>query len=394
MQDAAPSAPPGRPAFYNDPRVRGLAFQLLALAVVVAVGWYLISNTMENLARLGVSTGFGFLDRPAGFDISQAPISFSPTQTFARAFLVGLLNTAILAVVGIVIATVLGFLIGMMRLSRNWLVAKLGTWYVEIFRNIPVLLQLIFFYKLLVTVLPDPRQSFNVAGAVLLNNRGLFAPRPVPEAGFIAFLVAVLVAIVVWVVMARIGRRRREQTGHGLPVLRVGIGLLIVLPLLAILITGKPFVLDFPIAGRFRTEGGMTILPEFVALCLGLSIYTASYIAEIVRSGILAVSHGQTEASMALGLSRWHTLRLIIVPQAMRIIVPPLTSQYLNLTKNSSLGIAIGYPDFFSIAGTINNQTGQAVEVIAITMGVYLALSLITSAFMNWYNARIALIER
>jgi general L-amino acid transport system permease protein len=393
MAQSAPQAP-ARPPFWNDPRVRSVVYQLIAVAVVVAVGWYLVHNTIANLQRLGVSTGFGFLERPSGFDISQTLISYDSTWTFGRAFMVGLINTALVAICGIVLATIIGFLVGMGRLSRNWLIARLATTYVEVLRNIPILLQLIFVYTLVVSVLPNPRESFSIGETVFLNTSGLFVPRVVPLDGAGLFFLSIPVAIVAAWAFARHARIRRERTGQSLPRLWVTLAILIGLPLLAFLATGAPVELEYTTIGRFRPQGGFAMQPEFVALVLGLSIYTASYIAEIVRSGILAVSKGQIEAANALGLDHGKTLRLVVVPQALRVIVPPLTSQYLNLTKNSSLGVAVGYPDLFSIAGTINNQTGQAVEVIAITMAVYLLISLITSAFMNWYNARIALVER
>lgn len=392
----APSAShaPARPPFWNDPRVRSVVYQLIAIGVVVAVGGYLIQNTITNLQRLGVSTGFGFLGRPSGFDISQTLVAYDSTWSFGRAFLVGLLNTAMVAACGIVLATLIGFIVGVGRLSHNWLLAKLATIYVEVVRNIPILLQLIFVYTLVMALLPSPRDSFSMGEMVFLNTSGLFVPRMVPLDGAGLFFLSIPMAVIGAWVFARLARRRRERTGHGLPTLWITLAILVGLPLAVFVGTGSPIELEYTTIGRFRPQGGFNLQPEFVALVLGLSIYTASYIAEIVRSGILAVSKGQTEAASALGLDRRKTLRLIIVPQALRVIVPPLTSQYLNLTKNSSLGVAIGYPDLFSIAGTINNQTGQAVEVIAITMSVYLLFSLITSAFMNWYNARIALVER
>ena len=393
MAATAPGAAP-RPAFYNDPKIRSLFYQAVAVAVVVAVGAYLVNNTIENLARLGVATGFGFLSRPAGFGISQSAIPYAPTNSFGRAFLVGLINTAYVAVVGIVLATVIGFVVGIARLSRNWLLSRLAATYVEVIRNIPVLLQLIFIYKVVLGALPSPSHNLSVGDLFFLSNRGMFVPRPTFGPGSSLFFAAVGLAVVATIGFSRWARRRREVTGRPLPTFWIGLAILIIVPTLGFLAAGTPLTFDVPKMGKFRTVGGLTLLPEFVAVVLGLSIYTASYIAEIVRGGILSVSKGQTEAAMALGLSPSRTLRLVVVPQALRVITPPLASQYLNLTKNSSLAIAIGYPDFFNIAGTINNQTGQAVEVIAITMAVYLSLSLITSGLMNWYNARIALVER
>ncbi|HEX2526833.1 MAG TPA: amino acid ABC transporter permease [Geminicoccus sp.] len=393
MAQSAPRAPT-RPPFWNDPRVRSAVYQVVAVAIVVAIGAYLVQNTIQNLQRLGVSTGFGFLSRPSGFDVSQTLIPYDSTWSFGRAFIIGLMNTALLAICGIVLATIIGFLVGIGRLSRNWLIAKLSTIYVETLRNIPILLQLIFVYTVLVSSLPSPRESLNVADMVFLNTSGLFIPRTILDEGASLFLLSIPVAIVAAWMFAHLARLRRERTGHGLPRFWISLAILFGLPLVAFLATGRPITMEYTTIGRFRPQGGFNLQPEFVALVLGLSIYTASYIAEIVRSGILAIGKGQTEAAMALGLDRGKTLRLVIIPQALRVIVPPLTSQYLNLTKNSSLGVAVGYPDLFSVAGTINNQTGQAVEVIAITMMVYLMFSLLTSLFMNWYNARIALVER
>ncbi|MFO1067036.1 MAG: amino acid ABC transporter permease [Geminicoccaceae bacterium] len=384
-----------KPAFYNDPKIRGLAAQLLVLGIVVAAGWYLVHNTIENRARLGVASGFGFLWANAGFDISQTLISFGAAgSSYARAFVVGLLNTFYVGVVGIIFATIIGFLMGVARLSKNWLLSRFAQVYIEIIRNIPLLLQLIFWYTVVLQAMPAPRDSLTLLPGVYLNVRGLFIPKPVFEDGAGLELIAVVVAIIAVIVLARWAKARREATGQPFPTFWTSVAILIGLPLVTNLVLGGAVTLDYPKLGAFRLEGGYTLLPEFMALVLGLSIYTGAFIAENVRSGILAVSKGQWEAAGALGLSPGHTLRLIVIPQALRVIIPPLTSQYLNLVKNSSLGVAIAYPDFFSIAGTINNQTGQAVEVIAITMGVYLALSLLISAAMNVYNAKMALVER
>ena len=387
-RDEAPRVP-----LYNDPRVRAVFYQILVVTFVLIGGWILVGNTMANLARLGVASGFGFLERPSGFDIGQTLIDYSAASTFGRAFLVGFLNTILVAVVGILLATVIGFAMGIARLSHNWLVSTLATLYVEIVRNIPLLLQLLLIYALIIHALPQPRESTSLLDAVLLNTGGLFVPRPVPEGGFAIWAVVSLLALLAIPFVLRRAERKREATGQSTHTLRIVLGLLAVIPI-AYFATGMPLAWDLPVMGKFRTSGGMQVQPEFVALVLGLAIYTGSYIAEIVRGGILAVSKGQWEAAGSLGLTRGQTLRFIVIPQALRVIIPPQTNQYLNLTKNSSLAVAIGYPDFFNIAGTINNQTGQAVEVIAITMGVYLLLSLITSYFMNWYNARMALVER
>ena len=387
-RDDAPRVP-----LYNDPRVRALFYQVLVVVFVLIGGWILVSNTMTNLARLGVASGFGFLGRPSGFDIGQTLVDYSAASTFGRAFLVGFLNTILVAVVGIILATIIGFTMGIARLSHNWLISTLATFYVEIVRNIPLLLQLLLIYAIIIHALPQPRESAVMLDAVLLNTGGLFLPKPIPETGFAVWAVVSLLALLAIPFVIRWAARKRETTGQEVHTLRIVLGLLAVIPV-AFFVTGMPLAWDLPVMGKFRPSGGMVVQPEFVALVLGLAIYTGSFIAEIVRSGILAVSKGQWEAAGSLGLTRGQILRFVVVPQALRVIIPPQTNQYLNLTKNSSLAVAIGYPDFFNIAGTINNQTGQAVEVVAITMGVYLTLSLITSYFMNWYNARMALVER
>ena len=388
QRDDAPAV-----AFYNDPRIRAIFYQLLVVAFVLIGGWILISNTMANLARLGVASGFGFLERPSGFDIGQTLIDYSAASTFGRAFLVGFLNTIVVAVVGIVLATIIGFTMGIARLSHNWLVSTLATIYVEVVRNIPLLLQLLLVYVVIVHALPQPRESATLLDALLLNTSGLFVPKPVPQDGFGVFAIVTLLALAAIPILLRWAAKVRERTGQSVRTLPWVLGLLALI-VLVYFVMGRPLLWDLPVMGKFRPSGGMQINPEFVALVLGLSIYTGAFITEIVRSGILSVSKGQWEAAGSLGLSRGQTLRFIVVPQALRVIIPPQTNQYLNLTKNSSLAVAIGYPDFFAIAGTINNQTGQAVEVVAITMGVYLLLSLVTSYFMNWYNARMALVER
>ena len=393
MSSAAATADLPRVPLHNDPRVRAVFYQVLVVTLVLLGGWILVGNTMANLARLGVASGFGFLARPAGFDIGQAMIEYSSSSTFGRAFLVGFLNTILVAVVGIIVATIIGFTMGIARLSHNWLVNTLASVYVEVVRNIPLLLQLLLIYAILINVLPQPRESGTLFGLVLLNTGGLFLPRPLTQPGFGIFISVSLLALVAIPLVLRWAARKRELTGQPVHTLWFVLGLLALIPV-SYFVTGQPLQWELPVMGGFRPRGGFAVQPEFVALVLGLAVYTGAFIAEIVRSGILAVSKGQWEAAGSLGLSRGQILRFIVVPQALRVIIPPQTNQYLNLTKNSSLAVAIGYPDFFNIAGTINNQTGQAVEVVAITMGVYLTLSLITSYFMNWYNARMALVER
>ncbi|UEM19221.1 amino acid ABC transporter permease [Skermanella mucosa] len=388
----APQAP--RRSLINDPNVRAIFFQILVLGGVVLLGWYLVSNVLENLARQNIATGFSFLDREASFAIGETMIPYSPASSYSQALLVGFLNTIKVAVLGIILATILGTIIGIARLSTNFLVAKLASIYVEVIRNVPVLLQLFFWYAVISESLPGPRQALNPVTGVFLSNRGMKFPGLGDDPAWTWVGVALLAAIAgVWL-LARWARKRQEATGQQFPVMLGSIGLLLGLPLLAWLAGGAPTQLDIPELQGFNFRGGINISPEFAALLLGLVIYTASFIAEIVRSGIKAVNWGQTEAASALGLHRGEVLRLVVLPQALRIIVPPTTSQYLNLTKNSSLAVAIGYPDLVSVANTTLNQTGQAIEAVSIMMAVYLTISLGISLFMNWYNTRIALVER
>ena len=378
---------------YN-PKVRNVAYQLLLCGVIAALVYGAVANAIENLRRAKIASGFGFWNYPAGFDISQSLIDYSSTSTYGRAFWVGLCNTLLVAGLGIVFATIVGFTVGIARLSKNWLLARLATGYVELIRNLPVLLQLLFWYNAVLKALPEMRDSLVIPGA-FLNNRGLFIPQPIFHQGFGAVLAALLVGIAGSIAFRIWARKRQERTGERAPVLWVALGLIVGLPLVVFVLAGSPIELSYPEKGRFSINGGIEVLPELVALLFGLVIYTAAFIAEVVRAGILSVSHGQTEAAYSLGLRPGPTLRLVVLPQAMRVIIPPLTSQYLNLTKNSSLAVFVGYPDLVLVfAGTVLNQTGQAVEVIAITMLVYLTISLVTSLFMNWFNRRMALVER
>jgi general L-amino acid transport system permease protein len=390
-QDTAPT----KTALWRRPVFRSVVFQALLILAVVAVANYLFTNTLQNLEQRGISTGFGFLDSESGFGVVQSLIEYDETHTFGRTFLVGLLNTVLVSGLGIILATIIGFLMGVARLSSNWLIARLATVYVETFRNIPLLLQIMFWYFAVLQPLPGPRQSLELGTSVFLNNRGLYMPAPIFESGFGAVLIALAIAVLVVFFLARWAHRRQEETGQQFHTVYVSLGILLGLPLLVFLFAGSPLSWEFPELRGFNFRGGTVVIPELAALLLALSIYTASFIAEAVRSGILAVSHGQTEAAYALGIRPGHTLRLVIIPQALRVIIPQLTSQYLNLTKNSSLATAVGYPDLVAVfAGTTLNQTGQAVEVIAMTMGVYLTISLLISLFMNWYNKKKQLVER
>jgi general L-amino acid transport system permease protein len=388
------TAKPKTPLIYN-PKVRGIAYQVLLCGLIAFLAWAAISNAADNLARAKIASGFGFWEHIAGFDISQSLIEYSTTSSYGRAFWVGLLNTLLVAVLGIVFATVLGFVIGIARLSKNWLLARLAGGYIEIIRNLPLLLQLLFWYNAVLKALPELRDSVIIPGGGFLNNRGLFLPQPLFQSGSGAVLVALVVGIIGAIGFRTWARRRQMRTGQQAPVAGVALALVIGLPLLVFALAGFPIEFSYPEKGRFNIRGGVEVLPEFIALLFGLVIYTAAFIAEVVRAGIMAVPKGQTEAAYSLGLRPGPTLRLAVVPQAMRVIIPPLTSQYLNLTKNSSLAVAVGYPDLVQVfAGTVLNQTGQAVEVVVITMAVYLTISLVTSALMNLYNRRMALVER
>lgn len=383
-------------AWYNDPKVRGWIYQAITLGLIAFAVAAIISNTIYNLEQRKIAQGFGFLDVTAGFDIAISLIDYPKDATYGRALMVGLVNTLAVAAIGIVLATFLGFIVGVARLSKNFVISTIATWYVEVIRNIPLLLQIFFWYFGVLQILPQPRDSIEpVPGWVYLNVRGLFLPQFnfTVATGWMMFL-AFVIAIVAAIVIAKWSAKRQEATGQQFPVGLTTVGLIIGLPLVAYIISGLGLTLAAPERTRFNVSGGLTVRPEFVALLVALVAYTAAFIGEIVRAGIMAVSHGQTEAAGALGLRAGQILKLVIIPQAMRVIIPPLTSQYLNLTKNSSLAVAIGYPDLVYVGGTVLNQTGQAIEIVVIWMAIYLTLSLVTSAFMNWYNRRVAIVER
>ena len=378
-----------------DPKVRGIIFQAVAVACVAWMLFYFISNALHNMETRGIATGFAFLENRASFGIAQTLISYSEDDTYGRAFIIGLLNTLLVSVIGIIFATALGFLVGIARLSKNWLLSRAAAVYIEIFRNIPLLLQIFFWYFCVLRNFPAPRQSMSLGDAFFLNVRGLSIPAPVIESGFSFVVGAFIVAIIAIVVLRKWAKKRQYLTGQIFPVFYSGLGLLIGLPLLTFLFSGMPLHWELPELKGFNFRGGFTIIPELFSLAVALTIFTAASIAEIVRSGIMSVSKGQVEAASALGLRGGLTLRFVIIPQAMRVIIPPLTSQFLNLVKNSSLATAVGYPDLVSVfMGSTLNQTGQAVEIIAMTMAVYLTISLVTSALMNMYNAKNALVER
>jgi general L-amino acid transport system permease protein len=448
-----------RVSWFNDPKVRSLIVQAALLALLAWLGYEIVKNTTENLRALNQNFGWTFLRTTAGFDIIQRPLAYQNTSSFGRALVIGFVNTVIIAVAGIFAATLLGFLFGIMRLSKNFVISGVSTVYIECIRNVPLLIQILIWYAAVLKPLPGPREAIELglplpAGGFLifvpimaaaiyafiqvfrrtdsgffrlaaliglflavvvasrltavvfedvirvvplggfLSNRGLILPWPLFETAAVAIPIALLIGIIAAIVLARRARLRQEQTGEQFPTVLVSLALIFGLPIAAAYLTGLPFVFEYPELQGFNFRGGIVIIPEFMALFLALSIYTSAFIAEIVRAGILAVSHGQTEAASALGLRPTHTLRLVVIPQAMRVIIPPLTSQYLNLTKNSSLAVAIGYPELVAVGGTILNQTGKAIEVISIWMLVYLSLSLLTSALMNWYNAKMRLVER
>ena len=392
--ETADAPRPKRPPPWNDPRVRGIVYQVVFVGAVVALGWFLVHNTLTNLQRQNIASGFGFLHREAAFGIGESLIEYSPADTYFRAFLVGLTNTLYVAALGIVLATVLGTLMGLARLSSNWLIRKLAQVYVETFRNIPLLLQLFFWWGLLRGSAPAPRQAWQPLPDIFISNRGVVFPVPEPNPAyawiFLAFAVGAAASWALW----QWARARQARTGRQFPTGWAGLGLVLGLPLAVFLSFGAPLKMNVPELRGFNFSGGTAFSPEFAALLIGLVVYSGSFIAEIVRAGILAVSWGQSEAAMALGLTNGQRMRLVVLPQALRVIVPPMTSQYLGITKNSSLAVAIGYPDLVSIANTTMNQTGQAIEGIAMIMAVYLTISLLISLFMNLYNRAVALVER
>jgi general L-amino acid transport system permease protein len=381
-------------AWWRDERKRAIIWQLVVIALLLLAIAFIVNNMIINLRTLGVPLGFDFLDSTAGFAVSFSLIPVDLNSDIGRLILAGMLNTLLAAAIGIVAATILGFLVGVMRLSRNFLVSRIATVYVETLRNVPLLVQLLFWYVAITKLFPNVRQSINLGDLFFLSNRGIYSPRPVAGEDFGIVFIALLIGIAAAVGISRWAKRRQMATGQQFHSFWVGLGIIVLLPLLVGLALGSPLTWEIPELKGFNFQGGLVLQPELAALVLGLSTYTAAFIGEIVRGGIMAVSHGQTEASLALGLKQSWTLRLVVVPQALRVIVPPLTSQYLNVAKNSTLAGIIGYPDLYSIIGTAQNQTGRAVENVAILMVFFLALSLLISLFMNWYNRRIALVER
>jgi general L-amino acid transport system permease protein len=380
--------------FWLDPRKRAIIFQFLSIGVVGLIAWYLVSNTIVNLQKQSIATGFGFLQKEAAFEIGESLIPYSAADTYIRALLVGALNTIKVSFVGIVVTILLGTIIGVARLSTNWIVAKLSAIYIEVMQDLPILLQLVFWYAVFYESLPPPSEALCPGAGIYLCKRGVAFTIPEAHPAHLFMLFAFLGACVAAYFIRRWARKRQERTGQYFPVFRVSLALLIGLPFIVWLAAGSPMKMNAPKLTVFNFEGGLTVSPEFMALLLGLVLYTSAFVAEVVRAGIQSVSKGQREAAMSIGLRPTQVLNLVILPQALRVIVPPLTSQMLNLTKNSSLAVAIGYPDFVSVANTTINQTGQSIEGVALIMAVYLVFSLSTSAFMNWYNKRVALVER
>ena len=379
----------------RNQKIRGIIFQLLTVIGLVAFLWYIGMNTMSNIEQRGIKTGFDFLSGTAGFGIHETPISFTESDTHGRVFLVGLSNTLIIAFIGIILSTFLGLIVGVLRLSNNWLIKKLAAAYIDIFRNIPILLQILFWYNVVLKALPSPRQSLDFFGTIFLNNRGFIIPQPSFNSTTIAVITGVLISIVAIFILNKWANKRQEDTGEDFPVFLTSLALIIVLPILAFFLGGSNFGFDYPALKGFNFRGGKSISPEFLALTFALVIYTATFIAEAVRSGIEAVSKGQKEAAASIGLTSYQALKLVVLPQAIRIAIPPTINQYLNLIKNSSLATAIGYPEIVTVfAGTSLNQVGQAIEIIAITMLVYLTISLVVSAILNWFNHKMKIKER
>jgi general L-amino acid transport system permease protein len=378
---------------YN-PELRQFVYQALTVIFIVWLVWYAWTNAAQNLAKANMTAGFGFLAGRAGFDIAQTPIAYSSDSTYLRALALGLINTLIVAFFGIITASIVGLLVGIGRLSNNWIIARLSTIYVEVFRNIPPLLVIFFWYKGVLALLPDVKKSLSLPLSVYVSNRGIFMPAPIFSDAIWFVLGALVIGVVGSIIYRNWATKRQMATGQRSPILLVSLGLIIGLPLVVFLASGIPVTFDPPVLGKFNMKGGTVVGPEFLSLYMALSFYTAAFIAEIVRAGIRGVSKGQSEAAQALGVSSGVTTRLVVLPQALRIIIPPLTSQYLNLIKNSSLAVAVGYADLVAVGGTILNQSGHSIEIIGIWMLIYVSISLTTSLFMNWFNAKMALVER
>jgi general L-amino acid transport system permease protein len=383
----------GRDRWYNNPTVRSIAFQvILIVAVLGAIGWF-TNNTTTNLRERGIASGFDFLGKRAGFDMTTF-LNTNSESTYGYMLLAGLVDTVIVAILAIVIATILGLIVGIARLSSNWLILTIATVYVEFFRNIPPLIVILFWYLGVLATLPNIRDAIQLGPDFSLSNRGIFMPRPVFGPNFHVVVITFVIALIIAWAIRRWALARRMATGRDFPSGWAGLGIVVVLTLGVFFATGDPLTFEVPVKSRFNINGGWTVSPEFASLFLALGVYTASFIAEIVRSGIMAVSHGQTEAARALGLRNNLVLRLVVMPQALRVIIPPLASEYLNITKNTSLAVAVGFADLVAVGNNVLNPTGQSIEVVAVWMAFYLGLSIVISVAMNWFNARIALTER
>ncbi|MCP3460972.1 amino acid ABC transporter permease [Bradyrhizobium sp. CCGUVB23] len=393
-QEVVLDVAPTKASPFYDPKLRSIVVQVAIVVLLVFGLWWISDNTIENLRRSNIPTGFEFLNSRSGFEIPDRLIDYSSESSYGRALLVGIVNTARVAVLGIIVATIVGFVVGIGRLSSNWMIRKLATIYIEVFRNVPLLLVILFWYQGVLALLPNVRSSLALPFGSYLNNRGLYLPRLIWSQGAWLIIAGLMVAIGLSWYVARRAHARQMATGQQLPVFWVSVALLIGLPLLGCVLAGFPMTVEFPQKGTFMLTGGLDVKPEFLSLLLALSFYTASFIAEIVRAGIQGVPKGQAEAYSSLGIRPGQGLRLVIIPQALRIIIPLLTSQYLNLTKNSSLAVAVGYADLYAVGGTILNQTGRAIEVVVIFMVVYLGLSILTSLVMNWFNVKLALRQR
>lgn len=383
------------PSFFNNPRNRALIYQALLLAGLSYFFYAIISNALANMEARGIKSGFGFLFTASGFDILMSLIPYDATSTYGRTFVVGLLNTILVSAIGIFFATIVGFIVGVAYFSHNWLIKRLSIVYVETFRNIPLLLQVFFWYFAVLAALPSARESMAVGEIIFLNVRGLFVPELIGQEGSGLVYGSLFIAILIVFFLKRWAKKRQDETGEQFPVFSVGLSIIVGLPLLMTLITGIPFTWEYPELRGFNFQGGITVIPELMALALALTVYTGAFIAEAVRAGVQSVPHGQTEAARSLGLKERKIMKLIIVPQAMRVIVPLLNSEYQSLVKNSTLATAIGYPDLFTVfVGTSLNQTGQAIEIVFMTMAVYFVINMIISFLMNRFNASVALVER
>ena len=388
-------APQKQVAFYNNPENRAIIYQVLALGLIFLLSYFVINNMFTNIEKRGINTGFDFLSSEAGFGILQSLVAYDESDTHGKVFIVGLLNTVLVSVIGIIFASIIGLLVGIGRLSKNFMVSKLSLIYIETFRNIPILLQILFWYNVVLASLPSPRQSISFFDSIFFNNRGLYIPRPILESGFTAVIIAFIIAIASVIYLKKWSTKRHNETGEEFPLFFTSIAILIGAPTLVFLLSGSPASLEIAALKGFNFKGGWTLIPELLALAFALSIYTATYIAEAVRAGIEAVPKGQKEAAAALGLKDSTILKKVVLPQALRVIIPPVINQYLNLLKNSSLATAIGYPELVTVfSGTSLNQVGQAIEIILMTMAVYLTISIIISVFMNYINSRMQIKER